>query len=67
MIGMKGDQFFFVPYRQGKSRVIVNTPFNNRIEIGKDFVNFVRNLCDDPDLLRISNAGKDACDFAGVE
>jgi hypothetical protein len=61
---MEGDQFFFVPDRQGQSRVIVNTPFNNRIEIGKDFVNFVRNLRDDPYFLRISDAGKDASDFA---
>jgi hypothetical protein len=61
---MKGDQFLFVPYGQGQSRVIVDTAFDNRIEIRKDFVDLVRNLCDDPDLLRISDAWKDASDFA---
>jgi hypothetical protein len=64
---MEGDQLFFVPYGQGESRVIVNTPFDDSIEIGKNFVDFVRNLCDDPDLLRISDAGKDASDFAGMK
>ena len=46
MIGMEGDQFFFVPYGQGQSRMIVDAPLNNRIEIGEDLVDFVRNLCD---------------------
>jgi hypothetical protein len=61
---MKGDQFFFVPYGQGQSRVVVNTPLNDRIKIGEDLVDFVRDLCDDTNLFRISDAGKDASDFA---
>jgi hypothetical protein len=64
MVGMESDQFFFVPDGQGKSRVIVNTPFDNSIEIGKDLVDFVRHFCDDTNLFRVSNTRKNTSDFA---
>jgi hypothetical protein len=44
--------------------VIINTPFDDSIKIREDLVDFVRNISDDADLLRVSNAGKDASDFA---
>jgi hypothetical protein len=64
---MEGDQLFFVPYGQGESRVIVNTPFDDSIEIGKNLMDFVRDLCDDTNLFGVSDTGKDASDFAGMK
>jgi len=63
MLGMESDQLFFVPYSQGESRVIVNTPFKGSIKIGKDIVDFVRHLCNDANLFGISNARENAYDF----
>ena len=61
MLGMEGDQLFFVPDGQGESRVIVNTSFNDRIEIGKNLVDFVRYFCDDTNLFRVSNT-REGCE-----
>ena len=45
MPGMEGDQFILVPYGQGESRVIVDTPFDDGVEIGEHIVDFVRYFC----------------------
>jgi hypothetical protein len=47
--------------------MIVDAPFKNGVEIGKDLVNFVRYLSDDANLLRISDARKDSSDSTGVK
>jgi hypothetical protein len=63
MLGMESDQFILIPYGQGESRVIVNTPFNDSIEIGKGIVDFVRYLCDDTDLFWISQTRESTGNF----
>ena len=46
--------------------MIVDTSFNDGIEVGEDFMNLIRNFCDDPDLFRVSDAREDATDFVGI-
>lgn len=47
--------------------MILNTSFEDRIEVGEGFVKFIGHFGDDPDLLRAGGAGQDAGGFIGTE